>query len=166
MKNTMLLILVAALITACGSQKNKVQASNSPAMEVKTNPSNDTGGRQPQILINSYAFLVDAVSTDSTYGYSPENAIKVGGSSEGEGPLNERRFLNALAGPNGEEIDYQRYGSCCPQPSKNSAFGSAVLDRYAVYYKGAQDTVMLYINMYDSEKLLAPVGFSLREFPN
>jgi nicotinic acid phosphoribosyltransferase len=75
----------------------------------------------------------------------------VGGVDKQEGPLNERRFLDALVGPNGEEISYYRAGSCCPIKSKNDPFGvgSVLLDDYRVTWKGAKDTISIYINMYD-----------------
>lgn len=159
MKNIFYTILITLFITACGSQKNIVTDKK----ETVTSSSN---GKHPQILVNSYAFLVEKYASDKTYGFNPENAIKVGGMSESEGPTNERRFLNALAGPQGEELDYYRMGSCCPQPSENSTFGKALLDKYAVYHEGSKDTLVLYINMYDSERLMIPKGFTARVFPN
>ncbi|MEM8890374.1 MAG: 2-dehydro-3-deoxyphosphooctonate aldolase, partial [Bacteroidota bacterium] len=55
---------------------------------------------------NANAFKLFGISEDETYGYSEKNPIKVGGVDNSEGPKNERRYLNALAGPNGEEITY------------------------------------------------------------
>merc|ERR1712000_632294 len=63
-----------------------------------------------QILRDNSTFLVTEISTDKTYGYSPKNPVEVGGAKNSEGPRNERRFLNALAGPNGEKISYYRAG--------------------------------------------------------
>lgn len=114
-------------------------------------------------LVNDNTFLLTEISTDSTYGLSPTNPIEVGGVSHSEGPQNERRFLNALAGPNGEKISYNRAGSCCPVKSKNGFMGTALLDNYRVTYEGAKDTVSIYINMYDSGHLKAPVGFTIRK---
>ncbi|APY09205.1 2-dehydro-3-deoxyphosphooctonate aldolase [Winogradskyella sp. J14-2] len=118
-----------------------------------------------QILRDNSTFLVTEISTDKTYGYSPKNPVEVGGAKNSEGPRNERRFLNALAGPNGEKISYYRAGSCCPIKSSNDpyGFGSVMLDNYRVTWKNAKDTVSIYINMYDSSKLKAPVGFTIKE---
>ena len=82
-----------------------------------------------------------------------------------EVPLSERRFLNALAGPNGEEISYFRAGSCCAIKSKNDpfGFGEVLLDNYRVTWKGAKDTISIYINMYDYGTLKAPVGFTIKK---
>ncbi len=113
-------------------------------------------------LLDSQTFLLTQIATDPTYGFSSSNPIKVGGVKSNQGPLNERRFLNALAGPNGERISYFRAGSCCPTPSKNGFMGSALLDIYRVSYQGSSDTVSLYINMYDFEKLMAPKGFTIK----
>lgn len=97
--------------------------------------------------------------TDATYGYTEKNPIKVGGGENG--PLNEREYLNALTGPNGEKVVYERGGSCCTFRTKNSPFGAGMLDIYKVTYEGKNDTVNLYLNMYDKSKLKAPAGFKM-----
>lgn len=102
----------------------------------------------------------DSSTMDSTYGFTEKNPIKVGG--VGNGPLNERKFLDVLTEPNGEKVSYDRQGSCCEFKSKNSPFGMGLLDRYAVTYEGKKDTVMLYLNMYDKAKTVAPVGFKMK----
>ena len=116
-------------------------------------------------LKDNQTFELTKISTDPTYGLSEKNPIQVGGVDKKEGPLNERRFLNALAGPNGEEISYYRAGSCCPIKSKNNPLGfeSVMLDKYRVTWKGSKDTVSIYINMYDYGVLKAPVGFTIKK---
>ncbi|MBS4014717.1 MAG: 2-dehydro-3-deoxyphosphooctonate aldolase [Bacteroidetes bacterium] len=114
-------------------------------------------------LINDNTFQITQFSKDKTYGYEQLNPIMVGGVKNMEGPLNQRRFLNALAGPNGEEIGYYRVGSCCHFKTKNSTFGgTGLLDIYNVFYEGLQEPIELYLNMYDSDTLRVPVGFTLK----
>lgn len=113
-------------------------------------------------LRDHQTFRLTAISTDKTYGFTEKNPVKVGGVDKSEGPLNERRFLNALAGPNGEKVSYYRAGSCCPVKSKNGFMGSALLDRYRVTWENTLDTVSIYINMYDYGELKAPVGFTIK----
>lgn len=141
MKN-MLFIGTLALLCACAAPKQAGKAK----------------------LINNQAFQVTEISTDNTYGLSAKNPVEVGGAEKSEGPLNERRFLNALAGPNGEKVSYYRAGSCCPVKSKNGFMGMAMLDNYRVTWEGSKDTVSIYINMYDYGQLKAPVGFTIRQF--
>lgn len=114
-------------------------------------------------LLNSQTFLLTEVSTDKTYGFSEKNAVEVGGVEKSEGPLNERRFLNALAGPNGEKVSYYRAGSCCPVKSEHGFMGMAMLDNYRVTWEGSKDTVSIYINMYDYGELKAPAGFTIKK---
>ncbi len=113
----------------------------------------------------STTFEITEISTDPTYGLSEKNPIQVGGVDVSKGPAFERRFLNALAGPNGEQISYHRAGSCCPTKSKSDPFGlgSVMLDNYRVTYQGSKDTVSIYINMYDYGTLKAPVGFTIKK---
>jgi len=113
-------------------------------------------------LLDNATFLLTKISTDKTYGYSEKNPIEVGGVDKSQGPNNERRFLNALAGPNGEKVSYYRAGSCCAVKSKNGFMGLALLDNYQVSYTGSPDTVSIYINMYDYGQLKAPFGFTIK----
>ncbi len=143
--NNRLLFLIIAFCFSCSATK---QASENAV----------------QILKDDYTFLIKEIATDKTYGYSPKNPVEVGGVKDSEGPLNERRYLNALAGPNGEQVSYYRAGSCCAIKSDNDpfGFGSVMLDNYRVTWENAKDTVSIYINMYDSGKLKAPVGFTIK----
>jgi len=115
--------------------------------------------RLKQELIDDNTFKITEYSQDITYGYTEKNPIMVGGNSEG--PKNERRFLNALSGPNGEKIEYYRIGSCCPFKTKNSEWGG-MLDKYNVTYTGLEKSLIIYINMYDSDTLKVPVGLKLK----
>ena len=99
-------------------------------------------------------------NSDATYGYKEKNPVKVGGFDNG--PSNERNYLNSLTGPNGEKVFFNRNGSCCQFDTKNSPFGSGMLDVYTVYYEGIKDTAKLYLNMYDKGSLKAPVGFKFK----
>ncbi|ESU25071.1 hypothetical protein FSS13T_18600 [Flavobacterium saliperosum S13] len=38
-----------------------------------------------------------------------------------------------------------------------------MLDIYKITYEGKKDTLTLYLNMYDKEKLKAPLGFKFKE---
>lgn len=115
----------------------------------------------PWPLLNEKTFDLSEISKDKTYGYTEKNPIMVGGVKNNEGPLNERRYLNALAGPNGEYISYNRTGSCCQFKSENGFMGSGLLDMYEVTWKNQKEPVILYINMYDAGNLKAPVGFTI-----
>ncbi|GAB5417964.1 MAG: hypothetical protein Crog4KO_14170 [Crocinitomicaceae bacterium] len=94
------------------------------------------------------------------YGYSQSEPINVGGVSDGNGPGMERKFLNQLAGPNGEEITYDRVSSCCAFDTPHGLLGQGLLDVYEVTWEGLTAPKKLYINMYDYEEPMIPVGFT------
>jgi TPR repeat protein len=119
-----------------------------------------SGNLQPQQVIDNLS-LISIFATDDSYGHSPENPINVGGLQNG--PLNQRIFLSALAGPNGEEISFQRIGNCCPFATPNGFNGQGFLDKYEITYEGLSTPIILYLNLYDSDVLKVPVGFTLRE---
>lgn len=141
-----LVCTAAVTFLACSSTKN-----SSSSNDIKTE------------LLNNNTFLLKEISKDKTYGLSEKNPVQVGGVDADEGPINERRFLNALAGPNGEKVSYYRAGSCCPIKSDKAMFSDKVmLDNYRVTWEGSTDTVSIYINMYDYGQLKAPVGFTIK----
>ena len=137
------LIAFTLLIVSCGGSKKALK------------------NYKPQ-MANNQTFKIEQISTDKTYGFTEKNPIKVGFGGASEGPANERRFLNALAGPNGEEISYERLGSCCAFKTDNGFMGGGLLDKYEIKWKGQSEPVILYLNMYDPGELLAPVGFTIR----
>lgn len=100
---------------------------------------------------------------DNYYGYTPENAIKVGAFENTDKPRfndNHHIFFSRLRGPNGSKVRYKRRGSCCSVSSRNFPLGdTAPLDVYEVTYNGLEKPLIIYINMYDRESPRAPHGF-------
>ena len=143
-------LLILVLFISCSASKKTATSSNNNTAQVETE------------LLDDQTFLLTEISTDKTYG-SKTNPVQVGGAKNSNGPKNERRFLNALAGPNGERISYYRKGSCCEVKSENGFMGWAMLDNYRVTWEGSNDTVSIYINMYDAGVLKAPVGFTIKK---
>lgn len=163
MKTKILLVIVSALcvltIPACKSSK-----TGSSKITKADGLYNYGSPEVEQKLLDDDTFIITAVSKDPTYGYTEGNPIMVG-KAGGSGPLNERRFLNALTGPNGEPVKYSRIGSCCHFITKNGLFDNAgLLDKYSVTYEGLEKEIVLYINMYDSDVLKIPVGFKKKMY--
>lgn len=122
------------------------------------NSGGDTRTKAVEMLDNN-TYLLTESTTDNTYAFKQINPVKVGGIKESAGPVNERRYLNALLGPNGEQVRYFRAGSCCPFKTPNGMIeNSGLLDRYRVYWEGGKDTLDVFINMYDLGDLKIPVG--------
>lgn len=92
------------------------------------------------------------ISTDETYGYTLENPIRVGGDFF-TGVQRERAYLDNLRGPNGEILTYDRHGST---PGIDS-----ILDIYEMY--GLAKRIILYVDLYKFEELMAPVGLTCAE---
>jgi len=139
-------ILFILLIISCGSKDPRILSSS-------TNPVGKSTDYIPFFDVKDYA-------PKSNYGLTEANPVKVGGVKTQEGPVNQRRYLSSLAGPNGEGLSFHRRGSCCPYPSDN-AFGShALLDVYEVTYEGLDKPILIYISLYDYETLYIPKGFT------
>ena len=160
-KTLVILLIIAAGMTACNPSKKAASSSSNNkkgSSSAKDNPSFD---KQQAELMDANTFRITEVSSDASYGYTEENPVKVGGSLQ-QGALNERRFLNALLGPNGEKVQYHRRGSCCMFKTPNGISGTGLLDAYEVKYEGLDKPIVLYVNMYDYGILRAPKGFTFR----
>lgn len=144
---------VVLLFLGCGNRNNST---------IGGKMSGDTRKVKVEFLDNQTYKLVRRTN-DKTYGYKEKNPIKVGGVKQLKGPLNEKLYLNALLGPNGEPTQYYRTGSCCVFKTKNGLIDNAgLLDRFKLYWEGCEDTVILYLNMYDEGDLYIPVGLNAR----
>ncbi|OGX85121.1 hypothetical protein BEN47_01955 [Hymenobacter lapidarius] len=55
----------------------------------------------------SLPFVLRDVSTDKTCGYSEKNLVRVGGARSAS-LRNQLRYLNALKGPQGQAVPYER----------------------------------------------------------
>jgi hypothetical protein len=109
-----------------------------------------------QSIIDSLAFfppeIVSActVSTDPTYGLTPENPILIGGEVD-EGLQREKAFLDNLRGPNGEAVRSYRMVT--------TNVNGLIVDIYLVTYEGLADPVELFLTSYEYNDPTAPLGF-------
>ena len=147
MKNFFSFCLVLLLLSSCGSKKPKILGTT-------TNPTTSSSDHLPFLDISEY-------SENKDYGLDGKYPVKVGERSA----TNQRRYLASLAGPNGEELQFHRKGSCCPYKSKNGVLGegNALVDIYEVTYEGLKKPILVYISFYDYEKLYIPKGFTKRK---
>ena len=144
----LVLIITLAFFTACGSIKSTIQNIDNTA--IKPTIKND------QFVLTEYA-------TDSRYGYDKDYPINLGFESEKYSPKNIALFFNALTGPKGEKISYDKVDTCCPFPTKKSVMGAGTLDIYNVMLEGSDKRIVLYINIYERSKVVCPKGFSIKK---
>lgn len=136
-----------------------------------------TGTRNTKSIFQFRAdssLVLKKIATDPNYGYTEKAPIMLGLAQQVDSAAMYRtHYLEALAGPKGEPITYERLPPCCPfrtpnqlrshlkQDVKQTEFG--LLERYRISYAGLKEPVILYINIYDEGELLAPMGFSIRK---
>ena len=105
-------------------------------------------------------FLIRETSNDESYGFTENNPVRVGGGREA-GVRNQQRYLNALLGPRGEVLRFEREGSCCTfKIGDGSVDNEGQLDIYTVSWKGRKEPLRLYLNMYEEADLKAPSGMT------
>ena len=108
-------------------------------------------------------FILTEVSTDRKYGYDADYPVNVFYQNAKDEKLNAERYLNALAGPNGEKITFTKIESCCPFPTKRVEIGAGFLDIYELTWQGQNKPIRLYINIYERGYLLVPIGLSAKK---
>ncbi|MGL4385371.1 MAG: 2-dehydro-3-deoxyphosphooctonate aldolase [Flavobacterium sp.] len=122
----------------------------------------DNNAPIPKLTKNN-TFVITAFSKDKKYGYDKDYPINIFYRGTKDDVINQQRFLNALAGPNGEAITFSKLESCCPFPSKNTEMGAGFLDVYEIKWEGLKKPILLYLNIYERGQLMVPVGFSLKK---
>jgi hypothetical protein len=159
----LLSLCTVLVLVSCSSTKKTGSTSSSSGSKSGSGKYAHLFYKGKHQLLNDNTFRLDSITSDETYGYSMENPIMVGGDWD-NAVKNERRFLNALLGPNGEEVTYARLGSCCHFVTPNGVIGNGgLLDKYELKIEGSATPVVLYVNMYDKGVLKAPKGFTFRK---
>jgi hypothetical protein len=148
MKKTIAFIFLLITSVSCISTKSTLQNV-------------DDNAPIPQISGNN-TFVITEYSKNSKYGYDKDYPINIFFRNTRDESINQERFLNALAGPKGEEITFKKLESCCPFPTKRSEMGAGFLDVYEVTWQGQKKPIILYINIYEKGLLKVPMGLSLK----
>jgi len=150
MKKTVFFIFLLITSVSCVSTKSTLQNV-------------DDNAPIPQVSRNN-TFVITEYSKDAKYGYNKDYPINIFFRSTKDDSINQERFLNALAGPKGEKITFQKVESCCPFPTKRSEMGAGFLDVYEITWEGQKKPIVLYINIYEKGALMVPMGLSLKKF--
>lgn len=152
MKKITLLIVLLITAVSCVSTKSTLKNVDDNAPDL--------------VLSKNNTFIIKEFSKDKKYGYNPNYPINIFFINTKDEAINETRFLNALAGPNGEKITYTRLETCCPFPTKRSDMGAGFLNVYELKWEGQKKPVTLYLNIYEKGILMVPMGLSLKKENN
>ncbi len=151
MKAHSILVLLFVIITTVGCISTKSMLKNV-----------DNNAPIPS-LSKENTFIVTEYSKDLKYGFNEEYPVNVFYVNSNDENLNASRYLNALAGPNGEKITYTKIESCCPFPTKRTEIGAGYLDIYELKWEGQKNPIRLYINIYERGYILVPIGLSIKK---
>lgn len=145
----LLAIATVILLASCVSTKNTIKNIDDKALMPALNKDKN--------------FVITEISTDSKYAYDQDYPVNIGFLPFNVGELSAKRYLNALSGPNGEEITYTKTESCCPFPTKKDGLGAGLLDVYEVTWEGLAKPKVIYINLYEKGAVKAPEGFGIKK---
>ncbi|MFM2229207.1 MAG: hypothetical protein RL607_465 [Bacteroidota bacterium] len=106
-------------------------------------------------------FEITEYTDEVKYGYTMDYPINLGFDNERNNPRNVDYFFKALAGPNGEAIQWKKIDTCCPFASKKSNTGAGTLEIYEIRY--GDQTLLFYINLYERSKIVCPKGLTIKK---
>lgn len=149
MKKIVLFITILLVTASCISTRSTLKNVDDNAPDL--------------VLGKNNTFIISLFSKDKKYGYDPDYPINIFFRNTRNEAENELRFLNALAGPNGEKITYKRLETCCPFPTKRSDMGAGFLNVYQLTWEGQKKPVTLYLNIYEKGILMVPMGLTLKK---
>lgn len=104
---------------------------------------------------------IEAEADHRSYGYRPENPVRVRESEGQRGSAASVLYLRGLQGPQGQPISFDRRGSCCPFDHEASGHGG-MLDSYELTWDGQDEPVLLYVDMYRLGVPRVPRGLTAR----
>lgn len=149
MKKTALFIILLLTVSSCISTKSTLKNVDDNAPDL--------------VLGKNNTFVISLFSKDKKYGYDPDYPVNIFFRNTKDEAANEVRFLNALAGPNGETITYKRLETCCPFPTKRNDMGAGFLNVYELTWEGQKKPITLYLNIYEKGILMVPLGLTLKK---
>lgn len=149
MKNILAYVALLIVTISCGSTKSTLKNVDDNAPNL--------------IVTKDNTFVITENSKDPKYGFDKDYPVNVFYRNSKEETINQQRYLNALAGPNGEKITYTRLESCCPFPTKRSDMGAGFLDVYEIKWEGQKNPILLYLNIYEKGLVMIPVGLTLKK---
>ena len=161
MRNRSMLLLLGLFVSLIGCRSSGSPERDSPGSEIVSSMtvSGPDGMRLTSKVIcqRHPPIQLTLKATSRDYGRSPEHPIQVAALQADGGPGKSCRYLNALRGPNGQEITFDRLGTCCAFAIPGRDL-DGMLDIYEIWWDGAQEPVKLYLDFYRSGELLIPVG--------
>ena len=87
------------------------------------------------VLSKDNTFVISAYSTDKKYGYNPDYPVNIFFRNTQNDSINQQRYLNALAGPEGQKLSYKRLENCCPCRTKKTEKGAGFLNVYELSWE-------------------------------
>ncbi len=131
---------------------------------IQCDASKQQNTRRDYTLINPNTYQIYETAKDAKYAYTSEDPVKVGGHYINEGVLHQRRYLNALLGPNGEKVDYKNIGSCCfnQEQGKEGKVILKMIDKYELNYEGSERRFIIFITTFEKDEMKAPKGFTFK----
>ena len=158
LRTIFLLASTAITLVACQTAPSPVSSQIPPITSSQTKDGKGIPNGRSDTSAPYWQHTEIKIASDPEYGRTSTKPLRTG-------PILSRRhilFLNALRGPNGEPVEYERIGACCNFEDKSLPLGGGLLDVYRIKIDGSSVEVLLYVDMYRKGLPEIPVGFTAR----
>lgn len=115
-------------------------------------------------------------STDSSYGYSAQNPLKLKKGNQGKSIINSEKFLSGLTTQDNQSLTYLFRATVGnptykePKIKLNNRYTgmplngkSGLLDKYVFLTSNTKDTVRLFVDIYNKGTLWLPMGLKYEQ---
>lgn len=118
-------------------------------------------------------------STDSSYGYSAQNPLKLKKGNQGKSIINSENFLSGLETEDNQSLTYLFRATVSdpnyrePKIRLNNRYTGmpisgklGLLDRYVFLTSNTKDTIRLFVDIYNKGTLMLPIGLKYEQKQN
>lgn len=100
---------------------------------------------------------IDGISTDPTYGFTPDNPIKLGGIPSRDMDFRIQSYFSRVITPEGLPIQWEPMRPCCPFHTPHGVGEEGMLEVYYITLPGQRRT-RFFVDHYEEGTVLTPVG--------
>lgn len=147
LKRLLLLSIAPLFLVSCISTKSTIKNIDNTAARLK---------------VVDDAYQITETADNAKYGIDEDFPVNIGFIMEANESKFASYYFNALTGPNGEKLSYNKIDTCCPFPTKNTKVGAGTLSIYEVTWEGQSKPLRMYFNFFERGKIMCPKGLSIK----
>lgn len=175
MKKLLFVLMPALLATASCITNTSTNTHSNPSTNTSASPqegylslteSDGKGVPNGNSLASEFLDWLEPTD-DPLYGVVPEKPILIGGYLEGRGGTWTAQYFSSILGPNGEQTEFERVGTCCAfsltdQRLLDIGRKAGLLDVYQLVIPSTGVSTKVYVSIYEEGDVFILKGYAGR----